>query len=184
MLRRVHEISGYPSFWPSDPGGWITPHGMIGAWVAEHDGQIAGHINLIRGLRLECLLRATGLDPDELGGVARLYVDPAFRRLGLARGLLDTAADAAIAHGLLPVLDVVADSFPAIALYEQAGWRLACTQPAWWTDPDGSTPTIRCYLRPRPLAPPSALAPPAGRTRPAGLSFFWVPNGPWFPLLF
>jgi GNAT superfamily N-acetyltransferase len=150
MLRRVHEVSGYPSFWPGDPGGWITPPGMIAAWVAEHDGQIAGHVLLIRGLRLACLLRATGLDADELGGVARLYVDPAFRRLGLARGLLDTAADVAVAHGLLPVLDVVADSRPAIALYEQAGWRLACTQPAWWTDPDGSTPTIRCYLLPEP----------------------------------
>ena len=25
VLRRVHEISGYPSRWPADPGGWITP---------------------------------------------------------------------------------------------------------------------------------------------------------------
>ena len=92
------------------------------------------------------------------------------------------------------LLDVVADSRPAIALYEQAGWRLACTQPAWWTDPDGRTPTIRCYLRPRPLvppasAPPAGLSTPVGRTQvggsgPAGLSFPLVPNGPWFPPVF
>ena len=173
MLRRVHEVSGYPSFWPADPAGWITPRGMVGAWVAERDGQIAGHVNLIRGLRLECLLRASGLDPDELGGVARLYVDPAFRRQGLARELLDTAADAAVVHGLLPVLDVVADSRPAIALYEQAGWRLACTQPAWWTDPDGSTPAIRCYLRLPPLAPAPAAPGRRKRGRLASISLWY-----------
>jgi [ribosomal protein S18]-alanine N-acetyltransferase len=49
ILRRVHEVSGYPSVWPGDPGGWLTPRGMIAAWVAEHDGQIAGHVLLIRG---------------------------------------------------------------------------------------------------------------------------------------
>jgi GNAT superfamily N-acetyltransferase len=148
VLRRVHETSGYPSRWPDDPGGWITPRGLVAAWVAEHDGQVAGHVALVRGLRLECLLRATGLPPDELGGIIRLYVDPAVRRKGLARALLDEAAESAAIQGLLPALDVVADSLPAIALYEQAGWQLAGTQPATWVDPDGTTPTIRCYVRP------------------------------------
>ena len=147
VLRRVHQISGYPSRWPEDPGGWITPRGLVAAWVAEHDGEIAGHVALVRGMRLECLLRATGLTPGELGGIVRLYVDPAVRRRGLARALLDAATATAVARGLQPVLDVVADSRPAIALYEQAGWRLAGTQPATWVDPDGSTPIIRGYVR-------------------------------------
>lgn len=147
VLRRVHEISGYPSCWPDDPGGWITPRTLVSAWVAEHDGEIAGHVALVRGMRLECLLRATGLPPGQLGAIARLYVDPVVSRRGLARALLETATDSAIAHGLRPVLDVVADSRPAIALYEQAGWQLAGTQPAPWVDPDGTTPTIRCYVR-------------------------------------
>jgi len=148
LLRRVHEISGYPSRWPDDPGGWITPRDLVAAWVAEHDGQIAGHVALIRGMQVERLLRATGLPPDELGGVIRLYVDPVIRRQGLAQALLDAAAAAAVAHGLLPVLDVVADSHPAIALYERAGWQFVGTQPATWVDPDGTTPAIRCYVRP------------------------------------
>jgi ribosomal protein S18 acetylase RimI-like enzyme len=147
-LRRVHDSSGYPSHWPDDPGQWITPRGMVAAWVAEHGGEVAGHVALVRGLRLDCLLRATGLPPEALGGITRLYVDPRFQRLGLARDLLDTAAGAAVDHGLLPVLDVVDDSAPAIALYERAGWQLAGTQPATWTDPDGSVPVIRCYVRP------------------------------------
>jgi GNAT superfamily N-acetyltransferase len=147
-LRRVHTTSGYPSRWPDDPGGWITPHGLAAAWVAEHDGEVAGHVALVRGLGVECLLRATGLPVEGLGGIVRLYVDPHFQRLGLARALLDTAADAAAEHNLKPVLDVVDDSGPAIALYERAGWKLVGTQPATWTDPDGSVPVIRCYVRP------------------------------------
>jgi GNAT superfamily N-acetyltransferase len=144
----VYDSSGYPSRWPDDPGGWITPRAMVGAWVAEHDGEVAGHAALVRGLELDCLLRATGLPAEALGGITRLYVDPRFRRLGLARVLLDTAAGAAVDHGLVPVLDVVDDSAPAIALYERAGWQLVGIQPATWTDPDGTVPLIRCYVRP------------------------------------
>jgi ribosomal protein S18 acetylase RimI-like enzyme len=121
---------------------------MVAAWVAEHDGEVAGHAALVRGMRLDCLLRATGLPPDELGGIVRLYVDPRFQRLGLARSLLDTAASAAVDYGLQPVLDVLDDSAPAIALYERAGWQFVGIQPATWTDPDGSIPVIRCYVRP------------------------------------
>jgi len=152
VLRRVHEISGYPSNWPDDPGGWITPRGLVAAWVAEHDGVIAGHVALVRGVRLECLLQATGLAPGELGGIARLYADPAVRRRGLARALLEAATGSAVAHGLRPVLDVVAGSRPAITLYERAGWQLAGIQPATWVNQDGTTPVLRCYVRPQPSA--------------------------------
>jgi len=159
VLRRVHEASGYPSRWPDDPGGWLTPRSLVAAWVAEHDGLIAGHVALVRGVRLECLLRATGLPPGELGGITRLYVDPGARRRGLARALLEAATDSAAAHGLQPVLEVVADSLPAIALYERAGWQLAGTQPATWANPDGTTPVPRGYVRPR----PSVHGQPGGR---------------------
>ena len=66
----------------------------------------------------------------ELGGIARLYVDPGARRRGPDPALLETATDTAVAHGLQPVLDVVAGNRPAIAPYERAGWQLAGTQPA------------------------------------------------------
>ena len=160
VLRRVHEVSGYPSRWPDDPGGWLTPRHLVAAWVAEHDGVVVGHVALVRGVRLECLLRATGLTSSELGGITRLYVDPEARRWGLARALLETAADAAVAQGLQPVLDVAADSRPAIALYERAGWQLAGTQLATWVNGDGITPTVRCYVRPQPSA--------RGRTQAGG----------------
>lgn len=127
ILRRVHEISGYPSGWPQDPGRWLTPAGQVAAWVAEIYGQLAGHVALFQGVRNECLMQATGRDASELGGIARLYVDPGTRRKGLARALLEAATSHARARGLQPVLDVVDGSQPAIALYERSGWELAGT---------------------------------------------------------
>jgi GNAT superfamily N-acetyltransferase len=154
ILRRVHEISGYPSGWPQDPGRWLTPAGQVAAWVAEDDGQLSGHVALVQGVRYECLLQATGRDARELGGIARLYVDPGIRRKGLARALLEAATSHALARGLQPVLDVVDDSQPAIALYERSGWELAGTETATWLTPDGIAPTLRCYVGPKaPTAP-------------------------------
>jgi GNAT superfamily N-acetyltransferase len=148
MLRRVHEISGYPSGWPQDPGRWLTPARQVAAWVAEDNGMLAGHVALVRGVRTPCLLRATGRDADGLGGVSRLFVDPAARRKGLAGALLDAAAGHARACGLQPVLDVVADSGAAITLYERSGWELAGTETATWITPAGVSPTLRCYVGP------------------------------------
>jgi GNAT superfamily N-acetyltransferase len=148
VLRRVHETSGYPSGWPRDPGRWLTPAGQVAAWVAEDDGRLAGHIGLVQGVRTLCLLQATGRDPGELGGVVRLFVDPRAARKGLARALLQTAAAGAWARGLQPVLDVVAGSEPAIALYERSGWELAGTEKATWVTPAGVVPTLRCYVGP------------------------------------
>ncbi len=149
ILRRVHEISGYPSRWPDDPERWLTPAGQVAAWVAENDGRLAGHVALVQGVRTECLLRATGRDASELGGVARLFVDPGARRKGLARALLAVAAGDARARGLQPVLDVVHDRGPAIALYERSGWVLAGTQTATWVTPADISPKLRCYLGPK-----------------------------------
>ena len=148
MLRQVHEHSGYPSTWPADPGGWLTPADLVVAWVAEEGGLIAGHVVLVRGIRYECLLEATGRDPDELGGIARLFVAPAARRRGLARSLLEAAVASAKERGLRPVLDVVDDSRAAVAVYERSGWKLVGTQTATWTTPTGVSPTLRCYVGP------------------------------------
>jgi len=145
VLRRVYQSNGYPGRWPADPVGWLVPENEAAAWVAELDGEIAGHVGLVRGMPR---LRVPDFEPQDLAGIVRLYVDPAARRHGLARELLDVATGRARDLGLQPVLDVVDGAAGAIALYERAGWRLAGTQTAWWKDEDGSTPTIRCYLGP------------------------------------
>ncbi|MEI8408331.1 MULTISPECIES: hypothetical protein [unclassified Kribbella] len=45
FLRDVHELAGYPVNWPADPQAWLTPPGILGAWViTTDDGRVAGHV--------------------------------------------------------------------------------------------------------------------------------------------
>ena len=79
-----------------------------------------------------------------------IQVRPECRRRGYGRTLLGVFAEQGAESGYrLLHLGVHKDN-PARALYEQAGWQLAGTQPATWVDPDGSTPTICCYVAPHP----------------------------------
>src|SRR5580693_5756862 len=156
VLRRVHETDGYPSRWPRDPAGWLTPAGLEAAWVAVAGDSIAGHAALVRGVNASCVLHATGRDAGELGEVARLFIDPAARRAGHARELLEIVTGHAVARGLQPVLDVVDDSLAAIALYEEAGWQLVGTEMATWVTPAGIRPKVRWYVGP--MVPRAALA--------------------------
>lgn len=147
-LRRVHDVSGYPARWPDDPVGWLCPARLIMAWVAEQDGVVVGHAGLVRGVGADCLLSATGREAGELAGVVRLFVDPAVRRSGHARELLETAAAHAASGHLTAVLDVVDDARAAIALYERSGWLLAGRESATWSMPSGLKPTLRYYVKP------------------------------------
>jgi GNAT superfamily N-acetyltransferase len=130
------------------PLGWLCPPGLMAAWIAEQDGVVAGHAGLVRGVRAGCLLTATGRDTHELAGVVRLFIDPAARRMGHARELLDTAAAHAVSANLVAVLDVVDGARAAIALYEQSGWLLVARESATWSMPSGVRPTLRYYVRP------------------------------------
>ncbi len=96
------------------------------AWVAVDDTQIVGHVavhpaNAADGLEVA----ATQLDrpPSDFGVIARLIVDPAVRRAGIGRQLLDQATTECRLRGLVPILDVVDHFDPAIELYERAGWH-------------------------------------------------------------
>src|SRR5262252_10413952 len=46
LLARVHAADGYPVHWPEDPGRWLTPDELLGAWVAWRSGALAGHVCL------------------------------------------------------------------------------------------------------------------------------------------
>jgi GNAT superfamily N-acetyltransferase len=131
-LRAVHLADGYPVNWPSDPGRWLDPPGMLAAWVCEHESQIAGHVLVT--------------SPNAVG---RLFVAPAHRGRGIGGRLLTQARRWAAERGTGLVLDVVDDGrSPAIALYESTGWSYRGTFPAGWTGPDGEPVRVRRYSLP------------------------------------
>lgn len=134
VLRAVYRTSGYPTNWPPDPARWLTPRGMIAAWIASAgDLPVAGHVLLVRRSPAEA-------------EVSRLFVAPAAHRQGVARALLERA----VCSGLDLSLEVAGHLRGAIALYRQAGFRLTSTSRASWTTPAGQPVTLHHYERRRP----------------------------------
>ncbi len=127
IARAVHKSDGYPLYMPDDDfRGLLDSADAIAAWVAVANGDLIGQVSLHSCSSLEInafIVDQLGLTEDRLGVVARLIVDPTRRRTGVARALLDTAEQAAIGRGLTPILDVVDQFAPAIALYERQGWK-------------------------------------------------------------
>lgn len=143
-LRRVHEADGYPIVWPRDPVRWLSPAAVAHAWVAlaaparagDSPGGVLGHVLLLR------------TDTPRTYEIARLFVSPAGRGLGLGTALLETAGVRAAGEGYGLELEVVADERSyAIALYERTGWRRTGTVTAEWTRPDGGCVQVHRYVR-------------------------------------
>jgi GNAT superfamily N-acetyltransferase len=142
-LRAVHEANGYPVNWPVDPEGWLTPPGMLQAWVAEFPRVvIAGHLALQRVTDA-----VAGSSAEPRAEVARLFVTPAARRRSVATALLNQAAEWVGDHGYELTLNVVdEDRSAAVALYESTGWRFTHTTTADWTTPTGEPVQLRHYV--------------------------------------
>jgi GNAT superfamily N-acetyltransferase len=99
LLAEVHRTSGYPTNWPDDPAGWLTPAGMVGAWVAASDElPVVGHV-VLRQLPVDSAGQA-------VAEVSRLFVAPSARRQGVAQALLDQAKHWATANRHDLVLEV------------------------------------------------------------------------------
>ena len=102
---------------------FLTDPDPLAAWVAEDGGRIVGHVatNSHSHRAVMDLVRTAGID-RQVGVIARLLVDPDRRRQGIGAKLLDKARSHIVSLGLAPVLDVVADSSPAVSLYRSTGW--------------------------------------------------------------
>ena len=125
IAEQVHAIDGYPVYLPGDLRSFIASTAALGAWVAEHDGAIVGHVALHSTSSAPVMTVASeflGQPPERLGVVARLFVSPTARRLGTGRLLLEAAWQDALARGRWPILDVVTQLEGAIELYETCGW--------------------------------------------------------------
>lgn len=117
----VHETQRYPIRRPEDPEAWLSPDGEVGAWVAELDGDIAGHV---------CLTSKDGVPTPLM--VQRLFVAPAAGGRGIGRMLLDHVTWFAEQHGRPLALEVTNNNHAAISLYVRAGWREAGRRPVRW----------------------------------------------------
>jgi GNAT superfamily N-acetyltransferase len=152
VLREVHETAGYPTRWPADPQRWLAAKAGCGAWVAEAAGGLCGHVGLHQVQERDCRLAwlaVTGLRPDRLAEVSRLFVAPQAMGLGVGRHLLQQAVQAAHALGAWPVLDVVADGRTAAErLYRACGWRFAGRES--WSPGDGRELPVNCWTGPPP----------------------------------
>jgi GNAT superfamily N-acetyltransferase len=125
IVRDVHALDRYPHFLPGDLRAFLASTGAYGAWVADRDGDIVGHVALHQRSEpsvMEVASSALGIPHGRLAVVARLFVSPRVRGQGAGQRLLEAATADAQARGLWPVLDVAADLAAAMALYDSRGW--------------------------------------------------------------
>lgn len=134
-LMEVHVADRYPISWPSDPARWLSPPGLLRAWVAERLGAIVGHVAV------------TGSESSTL--VSRLFVIPSVRKQAIGRRLLGHAQTWAMGSGHSVMLEVAElGDGAAIALYERAGWKHTRSTEASWRTPEGAPVTLRYYAPP------------------------------------
>jgi ribosomal protein S18 acetylase RimI-like enzyme len=127
LVRRLRDNDGYPAFMPHDDfASFLTSSNTTSAFVAFVGDRLVGHVMTRTSsapASTELITSRLALDPDRLGFVARLMVDPSARRRGIASALLAIAARALRDQGRVVVLDVLTKDLGAIALYEHEGWR-------------------------------------------------------------
>ncbi len=146
VLGEQQAASGYPVRWPLPfpVEEFLVRRGELGAWVAERDGLVVGHVALTApgdGWDAQGWVAGTGAPVDRLAAVSVLFVDPAVRGLGVGRQLLATAVDGVRALGRRPVLDVVQENLAAVALYRRTGWRVVGeARPPWLPDDRAARP--------------------------------------------
>ena len=139
-LATIHQTSGYPTNWPADPARWLTPSGVLHAWIATTSGlPIAGHV-ILRQL-------PAGATDERAAEVSRFFVVPAARRQGIALALLQKTIHWAATNELDLVLEVTDQLQAARAVYERAGFRRINTKRADWTTLDGQPVTLHGYAR-------------------------------------
>ena len=100
----------------------VLEPGVVERWVADPDqerliaivdGEVAGHVAVIRGV-------AWSRHVGEL----RLVIDPAYRRRGLGRLLAQRAVVAAVELGMTKlVVEVVAEQEPTVAMFTALGFE-------------------------------------------------------------
>jgi GNAT superfamily N-acetyltransferase len=149
-LKSLLRTDGYPSRWPPDPAAFVRTTALYGAWVAELNDRIVGHVTLRRPRNqkpVQVWCELSGADPEACAIVSRLFVVAAARGHGLGEALLEAAWADALERGLHPVLDVVDTGQAAIRLYRRLGWVHCGTYEERFYQ-DGPLELLHCFAAP------------------------------------
>ncbi len=127
LLERVHRHDGYPRSRPGSFVAFLDRADLLGAWVAELDGQLVGHVAAAPEAApgaLELVQRSTERSADDLGAIVRLFSDPDHRAAGHRIGaqLLAHVQAELWRMGRRPFLDVTTASPGPIAFYRTHGF--------------------------------------------------------------
>ncbi|MGY4918033.1 N-acetyltransferase family protein [Streptomyces sp. 900116325] len=127
VLSAVHESDGYPVEGVEDPQAWLSPDGLLAAWVAELDGKVVGHVAINSPQPGEEVARLwkekNGVDNSQIAVLARLFVASEARKGSVGKRLMDAAEAYARTSKLRLVLEVLTKDAAAIRLYERLGWQ-------------------------------------------------------------
>ena len=125
IARPDVRLDGYPVYLPTSLHRFIASPDALGAWVAEEDGEVIGHVALHqRSSDVVLALAAENLNqpPGRLGVIARLLVARRLDEKGLDTFCSKQPQGDCLRRGLYPILDVVTEHVEAIRLYEHEGW--------------------------------------------------------------
>ncbi|MBC9716845.1 GNAT family N-acetyltransferase [Streptomyces sp. TRM66268-LWL] len=126
-LVAVHAADGYPVEGVDNPEAWLSPPGLLAAWVAEIAGQVVGHVAISRPQGEEAVslyLKQADVTEDQVSVMARLFVRPEARRKAVGERLVQEAAAYARRQNLALVGDVMTKDAAAIRLYERLGCQI------------------------------------------------------------
>ena len=160
-LLEQQPTSGYPHRDPLPyPAEQFLLRPSVAAWVAEVDGQPAGHVAIstpadpatLTGGDADLVrvwMAGHGRRHDALGEVSIFFTALSARGSGAGPVLLATAVAALRERTLAPCLDVIPTGTAAMRLYRRTGWLgVGSVRPGWLADdapdviamilPDGS----------------------------------------------
>ena len=151
LLQAVHERDGYPVEGVADPESWLSPPGLVCAWVGELDGSVVGHALVTRAKpgddAVDLWVERSQEPTAKIVVLGRLFVGPEGRGHGVGEQLTRAAMDFARERDNRLVLDVMEKDRAAIRLYQRLGWKnIGGARHRFGS---GQEVAAQCYVAPR-----------------------------------
>lgn len=126
-LEDVYSTDGYPIEGTAAAASFLTPAGLVEAWVAVRGGVAVGQIAVVAGghdaVRAWVDLPGSGGRAETTVVAARFFVRKHARGYGLGRALIEKTCLWARQNGMRIVMNVLAKDQDAMRLYEKIGFR-------------------------------------------------------------